>query len=57
MSRYIKLEVIKPNGENVKVVLIDDNTGKIINLETNNGMKQKYLQYKHSISYTYEDLK
>ena len=59
----IKLEVIKPNGGNVKVVLIDDNTGKIVNTQTDNGMKQKYLkykqkylQYKHSISYTYEYL-
>jgi hypothetical protein len=42
----IKLEIIKPNGENVKVVLIDDNTGKIVNTQTDNGMKQKYLKYK-----------
>ena len=59
----IKLEIIKPNGEDVKVVLIDDNTGKIINRQTDSmkqkylKYKQKYLQYKNSISYTYEDLK
>ena len=58
-----KLEFLKPNGENVRIVLIDDNTGKIINRQTDSmkqkylKYKQKYLKYKHNISYTYEGVK
>ena len=40
-----KLVILKPNGENVRVVFIDDNTGKIINRQTDS-IKQKYLKYK-----------